>query len=163
VDARDHYYIAATFYTNAMWGVYEDGNEKRIAWGERKRACYDKFIQYAERPIERVELPYQGKSIAALLHLPPNRKSGERVPCVLSIPVMEWAKGANRLPTAPLLERGIAVLAIVGPGQGETRDRGIKCTASNYEDAGKLACDFLVNRPEIDPDRLAIMGSSMGS
>ena len=36
VDAREHYYIAATFYTNAMWGVYEDGNEKRIAWAERK-------------------------------------------------------------------------------------------------------------------------------
>ena len=37
VDAREHYYIAATFYTNAMWGVYEDGNEKRIAWAERKK------------------------------------------------------------------------------------------------------------------------------
>ena len=35
VDAREHYYIAATFYTNAMWGIYEDGNEKRIAWAER--------------------------------------------------------------------------------------------------------------------------------
>src|SRR6266436_6315055 len=127
VDAREHYYIAATFFTNATWGVYEDGNERRIAWAERKRACYDKFVQYAGRPIERVELPYEGKSIAALL------------------------------------ERGLAVLAIDGPGQGETRERGIKCTASNYEDTGKLACDYLVKRPEIDPDHLAIMGSSMGS
>ena len=163
VDAREHYYIAATFYTNAMWGVYEDDNEKRIAWAERKRACYDKFIQYAGRPIERVELPYQGKSIAALLHLPPNRKSGERVPCVLYIPGMDGVKEDNPMHNDPLLERGIAVLAIDGPGQGETRERGIKCTASNYEDAGKLACDYLVKRPEIDPDRLAIMGSSMGS
>ena len=30
-------------------------------WQERKRASYDKFIQYAGRPIERVELPYDGK------------------------------------------------------------------------------------------------------
>jgi cephalosporin-C deacetylase-like acetyl esterase len=163
VDARDHYYIAATFYTNAMWGVYEDGNEKRIAWAERKRACYDKFIQYTGRPIERVELAYQGKSIAALLHLPPNRKAGERVPCVLYIPGMDGVKEDNPMHNDPLLERGIAVLAIDGPGQGETRERGIKCTASNCEDAGKLACDFLVKRPEIDSDRLAIMGSSMGS
>ncbi|HXV84342.1 MAG TPA: alpha/beta fold hydrolase [Candidatus Binatia bacterium] len=163
VNAREHFYIAATFYTNAMWGLYEDGNEKRIDWAERKRACYDKFIQYAGRPIERVELPYQGKSISALLHLPPNRKASEQVPCVLYIPGMDGVKEDNPMHNDPLLERGIAVLAIDGPGQGETRERGIKCTASNYEDAGKLACDYLVRRPEIDPDRLAIMGSSMGS
>jgi dipeptidyl aminopeptidase/acylaminoacyl peptidase len=163
VDAREHYYIAATLYTNAMWGVYEDGNEKRIAWAEHKRACYDKFIKYAGRPIERVELPYEGKAIAALLHLPPHRKAGERVPCVLYIPGMDGVKEDNPMHNDPLLERGIAVLAIDGPGQGETRERGIKCRATNYEDAGKLACDYLVKRPEIDPDRLAIMGSSMGS
>ena len=43
-DARDYYYIAACFYTNAMWAVYEDGNRERIHWQERKRAAYDKFI-----------------------------------------------------------------------------------------------------------------------
>ncbi len=163
VDAREHYFIAATFYTNAMWGVYEDGNPKRMAWAEKKRACYDKFIQFAGRPIERVDLPYQGKSIAALLHLPPRMKAGEKLPCVLYIPGMDGVKEDTPMNADPLLERGVAVLAIDGPGQGETRERGLKCTASNYEDAGKLACEYLVKRPEIDPDRLAIMGSSMGS
>ena len=163
IDARDHYYIASVFYTNAMWAIYEDGNENRIAWGERKRACYDKFIQFAGRPIERVELPYQGKSIAALLHLPTNMKAGEKVPCVLYIPGMDGVKEDNPMHNDPFLERGIAVLAVDGPGQGETRDRGIKCTATNYADAGKLACDYLVRRPEIDANHLGVMGSSMGS
>jgi dipeptidyl aminopeptidase/acylaminoacyl peptidase len=163
VEAREHYYIAATFYSNAMWAIYEDGNARRIAWGERKRACYDKFIQYAGRLIERVELPYEGKTISALLHLPPRTKSEEKIPCVLYIPGMDGVKEDTPIYNDPFLERGIAVLAIDGPGQGETRARGIKCTASNYEDAGKLACDYLVKRPEIDANRLAIMGSSMGS
>ncbi|HEX2385915.1 MAG TPA: hypothetical protein VHL99_05095, partial [Candidatus Binatia bacterium] len=92
VEAREHYYIAATFYSNAMWAIYEDNNPKRIAWGERKRDCYDKFIRYAGRPIERVELPYEGKQIAALLHLPPGLKAGEKVPCVLYIPGMDGVK-----------------------------------------------------------------------
>jgi dipeptidyl aminopeptidase/acylaminoacyl peptidase len=163
VEALDHYYVASTFYTNAMWAIYEDNNPKRIAWGEKRRACYDKFIQFAGRPIERVDLPYEGKSIAALLHLPAGVKTGGKVPCVLYIPGMDGVKEDNPLYGDPFLERGIAVLAIDGPGQGETRARGIKCTASNYEDAGKLACDYLVKRPEIDANRLAIMGSSMGS
>ena len=163
VEARDHYYVAATFYSNAMWAIYEDNNPKRIAWGEKKRACYDKFIQFAGRPIERVEMPFEGKSLSALLHLPRPMKSGEKVPCVLYIPGMDGVKEDNPLYGDPFLERGIAVLAIDGPGQGETRARGVKCTASNYAEAGKTACDTLVRRPEIDSERLAIMGSSMGS
>ena len=50
-----------------------------------------------------------------------------------------------------------------GPGQGETREGGICCTASNYADAGRLPCDYLVRRPEIDAERLGVMASSMGS
>jgi fermentation-respiration switch protein FrsA (DUF1100 family) len=163
VEAREHYYVAATFYTNAMWAIYEDNNPRRIGWGEKKRSCYDKFIQFAGRPIERVELPYEGKTISALLHLPPGKKPGEKVPCVLYIPGMDGVKEDNPLYGDPFIERGIAMLAIDGPGQGETRANGVKCTASNYEDAGKLACDYLVKRPEIDANHLAIMGSSMGS
>jgi dienelactone hydrolase len=163
VEARDHYYVASCFYTNAMWAIYEDGNPERVDWQERKRACYDKFIQYAGRPIERIELPYQGKKIQAILHLPENRKPGEKVPCVMYIPGMDGVKEDNPAGGDPFLERGFAVFAVDGPGQGETREGGITCTASNYADAGKLACDYLVQRSEIDAERLGVMGSSMGS
>ena len=163
VEAREHYYISSCFYTNAMWAIYEDGNPQRIAWQERKRACYDKFIQYAGRPIERVEFPYEGKFVQALLHLPTGMKSGEKVPCIMYIPGMDGVKEDNPMNNDPLLERGIAILAVDGPGQGETRERGIKCTASNYADMGRLVCDYLVKRPEIDADRIGVMGSSMGS
>ncbi|HEY7167669.1 MAG TPA: prolyl oligopeptidase family serine peptidase, partial [Candidatus Binatia bacterium] len=163
VEAREHYYIASVFYTNAMWAIYEDGNPQRIGWQERKRACYDKFIQYAGRRIERVEFPCQGSRVQALLHLPANFRTGEKVPCVMYIPGMDGVKEDTAMNNDPLLERGIAILAVDGPGQGETRERGIKCTASNYEDVGKLACDYLVKRPEIDAERLGVMGSSMGS
>jgi dienelactone hydrolase len=162
-EAREHYYIASCFYTNAMWAIYEDGNPQRVHWQTRKRLCYDKFIQYAGRPIEHVELPYDGKKIQALLHLPPTVKPGEKVPCIMYIPGMDGVKEDTPAAGDPLLERGFAILAIDGPGQGETREGGIKCTASNYADAGKLACDYLVKRPEIDADRVGIMGSSMGS
>ena len=162
-EARAHYYIAACFYTNAMWAIYEDDNPERMRWQERKRACYDKFIKYVGRPIERVELPYESKKIQAILHLPPQRKAGEKVPCILYIPGMDGVKEDNPASGDPFLERGFAVLAMDGPGQGETREAGIKCTAENYADAGRLAGDYLTQRPEIDAERLGVMGSSMGS
>lgn len=162
-EAREHYYIAACFYTNAMWAIYEDRNPQRVGWQEKKRHCYDKFIKYAGRPIERVELPYQGKTIQAILHLPPDRKANEKVPCIMYIPGMDGVKEDNPATGDPFLERGFAVFAMDGPGQGETREGGICCNASNYADAGKLAADYLVNRPEIDAERLGVMASSMGS
>ena len=163
VEAREHYYAAATFYTNAQWAIYEDDNPKRIHWGERRRECYDKFIQFADRPIERVELPFERSSLPALLHFPNGMKPGEKLPCVLNIPGMDGVKEDTPLYGDPFLERGIALLSIDGPGQGEARARGIKVTASNYEQAGKTACDYLWNRPELDRERLAIFASSMGS
>ena len=161
--ARDHYYIAACFYTNAMWAIFEDGNPQRIAWQERKRASYDKFIQHAGRPIERVGLTHDGKTIQALLHLPPQRKPGEKVPCVMYIPGMDGVKEDHPASGGPFIERGLALLSVDCPGQGETREGGIPCTASNSEAAGKLAVDYLATRPEIDADCLGVMASSMGS
>jgi len=41
--------------------------------------------------------------------------------------------------------------------------RRICCTADNFVQAGKAAMDFLVKRPEIDPEKIGVVGVSMGS
>src|SRR5215468_220274 len=46
-EAREHYYVAACFYTIAASAIYEDSKPQRSEWQEKKRACYDKFIRYA--------------------------------------------------------------------------------------------------------------------
>src|SRR4029079_14414485 len=53
VEVREHYYIAACFYTNAMWAIYEDDNPQRIQWQETKRGCYHHIIQSHVHTIER--------------------------------------------------------------------------------------------------------------
>jgi dipeptidyl aminopeptidase/acylaminoacyl peptidase len=163
VEAREQYFAAATFYGSAQWPIYEDDNSQRIAWGEKKKACYDRFIQFAPRPIERVELPFGETTLDALLHFPRPAQPGERFPCVLSIPGMDGIKEDTPLYTDPFLERGMALLSLDGPGQGESRARGVKVTGENYGAAGKAACDYLTRRSEIDAERLAVFGSSMGS
>ena len=163
VEAREHYYVAATYYTAAQWGIFEDGNPQRIAWAESKRDCYDRYIGFADHPIERVDLSVPGGKQAALLHLPHKPAPGERFPCILYQPGMDGVKEDNPLMGDPLLQRGMAILSIDGPGQGETRERGITVTASNCEDGAKAAYAYLKTRPEIDGDRMAIYGSSMGS
>jgi dipeptidyl aminopeptidase/acylaminoacyl peptidase len=60
-------------------------------------------------------------------------------------------------------ERGIASLAIDGPGQGECCVRDIHVTATNFKDAGRAALAWMRAQPELDPDRIAIFGVSFGS
>ena len=70
ITARDNYFTAAAFYTMAQGPIHEDDNELNLLYSSRKNECYDKFIKYAPRPVERVEIPFEDKSLPGFLHLP---------------------------------------------------------------------------------------------
>jgi dienelactone hydrolase len=60
-----------------------------------------------------------------------------------------------------MLKRGWAMLLVDTPGRGSSIYlKGIK-TRPDYEVPGKACIDYLVSRPEVDPDRLALLGISM--
>ncbi|MBO0753823.1 MAG: prolyl oligopeptidase family serine peptidase, partial [Bradyrhizobiaceae bacterium] len=61
------------------------------------------------------------------------------------------------------LSRGIAVLAIDGPGQYESPVLGIYFSMEAWTETGKACVDWLTARSEIDPRRVAITGTSFGS
>ncbi len=163
VTARDNYFTAAAFYTMAQGPIHEDDHKENLFYSERKNACYDKFIRYAPRPVERVEIPFEGRSLPGYLHLPSNQS--QKHPCVVHLGGMDMFKEMlDPVYGDKFMERGIAVLSFDGPGQNEARiSRKICCTADNFIGAGKAAMDFLRKRPEIDPDKIAITGVSMGS
>ena len=162
VTARDCYFAAAIFYSMAVWPIHEDGNKTNIALSAKKNECYDKFIKYAERPIERVEIPLDGKSMAGLLHLPPDRSG--KVPCVLDMTGMDGCKESqNPHYGEKHLQRGMAVLALDIPGQGESLLRDIRYSMDSVARAGRATMDFLVKHPAIDPNKIAVSGISSGT
>jgi dienelactone hydrolase len=60
-----------------------------------------------------------------------------------------------------MLERGWAVLLADTPGRGSSIYlKGIK-TRPDYEVPGKACIDYLISRPEVDHDRIALLGISM--
>jgi len=60
-------------------------------------------------------------------------------------------------------ERGMNACAMDGPGQGECNFHAVWQTEDNYETAVSAVIDWLVARDDVDPDRIGIMGMSMGS
>jgi dipeptidyl aminopeptidase/acylaminoacyl peptidase len=61
------------------------------------------------------------------------------------------------------LSRGIAVLALEGPGQYESAVLGINVSVPNWIAAGRAVYEWMAARSEIDAARIGISGSSFGS
>ena len=61
------------------------------------------------------------------------------------------------------LSRGIAVLAVDGPGQYESAVLGIPVTVDNWAAAGAAIMNWLAKRPEIDIAQVGLSGNSFGS
>ena len=161
------YYIACNDYFNAQHIICEFGHPDKVRMYERLLACHEKVRKYNKYPIEKVEIPWGNNSIAGLLHLVPDRK---KAPCIIYIPGMDSCKEvfANPRPGVPIpvnsfLNRGMHVLSIDGPGQGESYMRQIWVRPDNHAEAASAAVDYLLTRPEVDGDKIGIYGVSMGS
>ncbi len=162
VTARDNYFMAAVHWGAAQW-PYDQNNETNIAYNNKKRECYTKYAALAEHRVEAAWIPFEGKAIPAWFHLPPNYNGG-RIPAVIAIPGMDSYKEIQvALYGDRFLNRGLAVLAIDGPGQYEAPMLGIYYSTERWMKVGKPIVDWLAARPEIDAERIAVSGTSFGT
>ncbi len=136
VSAAENYFIASLLYASAQW-PYFDINDEDLEWERRMIETYDRFIEFAPHPIERVDIPYRDTALSAFLHLP-GPAGGGPFPCVLHIGGMDGSKeNMVALHGDAALARGMAVLALDGPGQGETRNRGVTISSDNFAEAAE--------------------------
>ena len=158
--ACEVYWSAIDDYHQAQHAIHRDSRQKRLYY-DRLLACFAKVVQYAPTPVERVEVPWEDSSIPCLYHPLPGKP---KAPTVLFVPGMDMIKEVYPPPLAnPFHRRGMHVLVMDGPGVGEARLRGLVARPDNYERAASAVIDALLARPEVDADRLAVMGVSMGS
>jgi dienelactone hydrolase len=162
-EAKDRRLTAAGAWRRAAlcwhWGKFlftEHPDEQRAAH-ERTVACYARGAWALDPPAERVEIPYRDTRLAAYLRLP----AGERpAPAVVMIPGLDSVKEELQATAAYLLARGMATLAVDGPGQGEAEyDLPIEPA---YERVVTACFDWLQARDGVDAERLGVFGVSLG-
>ena len=163
VSARESYFIASLLYSAARWPIFE-ANDLHIQYNKQMVTCYDKYIKYAPRPIERVEIPFGDSFLPGFLALPHEPKEGEKFPCAIGIDGMDGSKEIMcSMYGDKMLERGMASFVYDGPGQGECPVNGLYVTKDNHMEAAQAVYDWLIEHPAIDKDRLVIFGISFGS
>jgi dienelactone hydrolase len=162
VTARDNYFMAAIHWAAAQW-PYDENCADNLACNANKRACYTRYAARADHHVEAAWIPFRDREIPAWLHLPPGRRGG-RLPTVIAVPGMDsFKEGQVALYGDRWLNRGIAVLAIDGPGQYEAPILGLYFSTQAWAEAGPALVDWLAARPEIDPERIGVVGQSFGS
>jgi fermentation-respiration switch protein FrsA (DUF1100 family) len=162
VSARENYFMAAIHWGAAQWPI-DENNDKNRFYNEHKRDCYSRYAKLADHHVEAAWIPYQGKNLPGWFHLPPGYKGG-RLPAVVIVPGMDSFKETSvSMYGDAWLNRGFAVLAMEGPGQYECPLLGIYVSIPGWAEAGKAAMDWLVARPEVDPQKIGVRGTSFGS
>ncbi len=158
--AMELYYSAALQYADAQHVVFETADEKKFLHGGVMR-CYDKVRELAPYRIEHVDVPWNGTVVSGNLHLAPG--DGAK-PLIFYVPGCDQTKEAWPHPYYnQALQRGMHVFSFDGPGQGESNLRGIRLTDDNYEDAAGAVIDYLIQRKEVDAQKIGVYALSFGS
>ena len=162
ITAREQYYFAAQYWAYAQWAL-DKADEQNLSCNKRKREAMEKYASFADHHVEYVWIPFRGRELPAVLHLPPGYAGGA-VPTIVAIPGMDAYKERQvALYGDPWLTRGYAVLALEGPGYWEAPLLGIYATIPGWEETGREVMKWLLARPEVDADRIGLTGSSFGS
>jgi dienelactone hydrolase len=157
------YLFRAAHYYHIGERFLHPKTDEGLARFKRGVDCFrDATRQTAMPKLESVEVPYDGKSLPAIL-VHAHRPQGGRAPAMVYFDGLDITKEIQYFRGVPdLALRGISCLIIDGPGNGESiRFRGFPLDYRTEKPAS-AAFDYLASRSDIDPHRIGVLGISLG-
>jgi pimeloyl-ACP methyl ester carboxylesterase len=155
---------ASCLYGPAMHIVYGAPVDPRM---QAAFAAYSRAFALAMRmradPAEPMEIPLDGKSMSAFFVPATGVQSGERRPLVIMTNGYDASMSDMYLAMAvSATQRGYHCLLFDGPGQGSMLvEQGVPLRA-DWENVVKPVVDAVLARDDVDPDRIALQGWSLG-
>ena len=123
-------------------------------------ACYRNGAAALTPPAELVHIPYGGTTLAAYLRVPHRGTAETTPPVVIMVPGLDSTKEELQATAEYFLARGLATIAIDGPGQGESEyELPIEPA---YEKVATAVIDYLTTRGDVNSDDIGLFGVSLG-
>lgn len=162
--AHGHRVTARSNYLRAS-ACYRTGQVPLPDSDPRKKPMYHKLIEFygaagqlSDPPVEHVEIPYRGGNLCGWLLHP---AADDPPPVVILMGGFDGWREEYHVGATYLLARGVAVLLVDGPGQGETRILQGLHLDSEVPMAFSAMIDHLYADDRL-ADRVGIWGNSMG-
>ena len=161
LSAGQHYLRAAMAYHFGKFLFVHAPDQLRAAHDQtvrRYRQALPSLNRIGDSVSEAVAIPYEdGAVMRGILRKPAH---AQRPAVVILIPGLDSVKEELHAYTDDFLRRGMATLAIDGPGQGEMEFS--HPMRFDYEAPIRAAIDYLESRDDVDANQVGLMGVSLG-
>lgn len=154
--------IRASNYMQIAERLQAHDAEGRLDLYKRFLATFLKGAEQSGAPVERVEIPYEGKHLSAL-YVPAKNVSGPQ-PLLVQVNGLDSTKEMKYLVGLPewLRQRGVASLIVDQPGTGEALRLQNLHARYDSEHWASAVVDWLETRDDVDPKRIGMEGVSLG-
>jgi pimeloyl-ACP methyl ester carboxylesterase len=162
ISARSAYLRASNYYDMCLYFILGTtaAAQEASAYAACER-CWQAASQLFDVPFEQVRIPYGDSYLPGYL-LKPDNQPVRRPTIILNNGedgqnVEQYAMGGR-----DALDRGYNALLFYGPGQGGMLFERKVPFRYDWENVVTPVVDYLRSRPEVDPDRIVLAGSSLG-
>jgi alpha-beta hydrolase superfamily lysophospholipase len=161
VSVRNAWLRASEYRRQSWYFLRSDLDDPRLSEGyERHVTDFVAATALMDHPAEQVRIPYEHTTVKGYLYAPDD--SGRRRPTTVMLCGYDSTAEYGWIDVPPALERGYAVLVVEGPGQGGALiEQGLRMRP-DFENVLTPVLDWLLARPEVDPDAVVLFGRSFG-
>jgi 2,6-dihydroxypseudooxynicotine hydrolase len=159
VSAADMYLRASACF---HWGQYlaRLGSAEKAEGRAGRVRCYRRMVEVFDGRIEPFSVPFGDEVLPGYLHLPPAAEAGPPA-CVIMVNGADSVKEEYHNWARAFVRRGLAVLTLDGPGQGEMVGR-LPMRPDAWEEPMGAAIDALGSSGLVRATGCGIWGSSLG-
>jgi pimeloyl-ACP methyl ester carboxylesterase len=165
VSARDGLLRASNYYRSADFYLHGNPDDPRISHAyTRARECFIAAAALLDPPVQPIEIPYEDTVLHGYFY-PAARSTGDTGPrptIIMHSGFDGTCEEMHYLGAAAGQERGYNVVTFDGPGQPAALHFDGLVFRPDWEHVVTPVLDWVLDRPDVAPDQVALLGASMG-
>ena len=161
-SAREAWLRASNYYRTSYLPLFGAPADARlVAAFDREAEAFARAAARMSPTVEAVEIPYEGTSLPGYFHRADD--SGQPRPTVIATNGYDaTVHEAHFAHAVAAVRRGHHCLTFDGPGQGRPLIHQGLVFRPDWENVVRPVVDYALSRPEVDPQRMALIGWSFG-
>ncbi|MFW5837534.1 MAG: alpha/beta hydrolase family protein [Desulfovibrionaceae bacterium] len=160
LSAQEAYFRATNYFRASEIYLGHDDPRAMNAWRDG-RETFLRAADLSDGRIEHVRIPYEDTTLPGYF-LTPDNSQKKRPLLLIQTGLDGTAEDLYFIVGAQAVKRGYNCLIFEGPGQGEMMRVQDKPFRPDWEKVVTPVLDYALARPDVDPERAALLGYSMG-